>query len=82
LAGNNPGYSSVLASCPDALFNPRDPQLLATTMRHVLEDRTAYRALLSKQQNIIKNFDIDIVGNAILREYNQAIKSKEHYAQS
>ena len=69
LAGNNPGYSSVLGSLSESLFDARNSKILAEKIKLFLTNTKSRSALNRDQQKLVKNFDINVVGNAILKVY-------------
>lgn len=77
LGGDNPGYSGVLSETPEALFRPKDIDNFKATIHRALAEQNFYENLRRKQAKIIKGYDIQNVGSAILEEYNQAIKQRK-----
>lgn len=71
LAGNNPGYSSVMHTVPECLFDPNDTEALAKKIRELLKEKN-YRRIHELQQRLVKNFDINIVGEKLLEVYKSA----------
>lgn len=69
LAGNNPGYASVLAATPDCLFDPKDIQSLAALINTTLQDKKFRQENLKEQQSFIRDYDVNIVGESITRLY-------------
>ena len=76
LAGSNPGYCTVLGELPDVMFTSNDIDELANKMASLLSNEKALQQIKLKQQKIVKQYDIDIVGNAILKTYKQARELK------
>ncbi len=76
LAGNNPGYNTVLGALPEVLFTPQNIKELADSLFTMLNDQATLNMIHAAQQKILKRYDIDIVGNAILKIYKEAIASK------
>ncbi len=74
LAGNNPGYSSVLHSMPKTLFNPKNTTQFAELLQNML--LTDNRVLHAEQSELVKQFDIQSVGPEILSFYNEAIAER------
>ncbi|MEI7683055.1 MAG: glycosyltransferase family 4 protein [Candidatus Saccharibacteria bacterium] len=71
LGGNNPGYSSVLGSIPDCLFDPRESSKFANLLIDLYEDRKKRLDLHYNQQNLVKKFDVAVVGEKLLSYYQQ-----------
>lgn len=76
LAGNNPGYTTVLGSLPSSLFVPKDDEKLANNLQDMLAEARLLKKTYIAQQELVKQYDIEIVGNAILKIYKQVRKSK------
>jgi len=76
LAGNNPGYASVMQPYPDQLFDPRDTKALAELIAWQL-DHPAARARASElQQGYVRHFDINEVGSRLLAMYTRALQTR------
>jgi phosphatidylinositol alpha-mannosyltransferase len=76
LAGNNPGYSSVMAPYPDQLFDPHDEAALATKLAHYLADAQARQAATKAQRAYVLRFDVAEVGRQLLSVYAQALQKR------
>jgi hypothetical protein len=76
LAGNNPGYSSVMQPYPDQLFDPRDPQGFAEILAwHLLHP--AARARASEfQHEYVQHFDTNVVGARLITLYTHVLQSR------
>jgi phosphatidyl-myo-inositol alpha-mannosyltransferase len=73
LAGDNPGYHSVLADQPQLLFNPREPSELAAKLARLLSD-DAYRSKIRDwQDQEVQKYDIEVVGRQLAELYKRAI---------
>ena len=77
LAGNNPGYASVLADHRDMLFEPKDTAAFAKLLQRYLEDATARAAARAWQQSFVHQFDVPIVGEKILAVYQAVLTTKD-----
>lgn len=76
LAGDNPGYASVMQPYPDQLFDPRDVTGLAEKLAWYL-DHPAARARASElQQGYVKRFDIENVGAQLMAIYSEAVEAR------
>jgi phosphatidylinositol alpha-mannosyltransferase len=73
LAGNNPGYVSVMSEVPEALFDPRDPEALAAKIIDFFEDETGSESVHQDQARLVKKFDVNRVGPQIEALYTRAI---------
>lgn len=76
LAGNNPGYVSVMGSIEDALIEPDKITQTAHSMITLLNDKQLQDRIHEKQQRLVKRFDIDVVGPQILEHYRKAIEKR------
>lgn len=80
LGGDNPGYRSVLGAREELLVNPRDPQVFASRLGQLLEDKKLAHELHAWQQNQVLRYDICKVGPQILNLYGRAIAKRNKKA--
>ena len=73
IGGDNPGYRSVLYSCPETLFDPNKPQLLADKIQTFLNNDKVHKSTNAKQRKMVQFYDVNIVGYQILQLYKQAL---------
>ncbi|HSX34537.1 MAG TPA: glycosyltransferase family 4 protein [Candidatus Saccharimonadales bacterium] len=73
LAGDNPGYASVLAPKPELLFNPHDTKTFAKKLVHALNDKTARQQAHAWQQQYVRQYDVPVVGERTVAMYNRAL---------
>lgn len=73
LAGDNPGYATVMEPQPDLLFNPKDVQQLANKLKYYLTNDKQHEAMASWGTNYSKQFDIDVVGPQLVALYQQLL---------
>ncbi len=76
VGGNNPGYASVLAECPEALIDPADTAGFADKLRSLLADKALAAALHARQQKLLTQFDIETVGPRLEAIYRRAIANR------
>lgn len=76
IGGSNPGYSSVLADTPEALFDPMSPHDLATLLNRFMSDASLRTRLHSKQQKMIKQYDVANIGQKLLSCYQELVAKK------
>jgi phosphatidylinositol alpha-mannosyltransferase len=76
LAGNNPGYASVMGERPEALFDPTDEEQFARKLTRFLEDSVARRQSREWQQQFVRKFDIPNVTDEIAVVYDQALHKR------
>lgn len=74
LAGNNPGYSSVL-SRRQQLFDPNNTKTLAEIIKRYALDITARKQAIDWQNRHVQQYDIKNVGNEIELVYREALQS-------
>jgi len=76
LAGNNPGYASVMQTYPDQLFNPRDPKAFAEILAwHLIHPEARARAA-ELQHQYVRHFDVNEVGARLLAVYMHVLQSR------
>jgi len=78
LAGNNPGYASVLAAQPALLFDPLDTKELATKLQKLLEQNNTRTAYAVWGAAYTQNFDVSLVGTKLLELYKQALRMRRN----
>jgi phosphatidylinositol alpha-mannosyltransferase len=69
LGGNNPGYSSVLATVPEALFNPKNANEVAELIKSFANNASKRQDLYKRQQSLVKQYDVAVVGKKLLSYY-------------
>lgn len=74
LAGNNPGYNSVMSANSKTLFPAENYKQLASLISKALNDQKFYKHEFNMQQDIVKNFDVENVGSDIMRVYSSLVK--------
>lgn len=75
LAGNNPGYSSVVTR-PDLLFDPGDANELATKLTRLITDPETRLEAATWGKEHARQYDVDIVGRRIVSEYERLCEQK------
>ena len=73
LAGDNPGYRSVLAEKEILLVDPKKTQDFAQRLQLLLDDKNLRQRLNAWQAKEVKKYDVNKVGVIWLRAYRQAI---------
>ncbi len=76
LAGDNPGYRSVMESQPDLLFNPRDASVLADKLASYLTDKSQRHKMAEWGGEYVKDFDVAVVGQRLLSVYREALRKR------
>lgn len=77
LAGNNPGYASVLQHHPESLFDPHDTDKLAELLLAALTNETTRSQASQWQKTYAQDFTPDVVGKKILALYRDALRKKQ-----
>lgn len=78
LAGDNPGYRSVLHQKPELLFDPRNADLLSHKLSHYLKDSKQRQAVADWGEAYTKEFDLDVVGGQLLDIYDKALRKRQN----
>lgn len=76
LAGDNPGYRSVMHPKPELLFDPNNAGMLAQRIRELLADSKKRHGLARWGSTYTKDFDVHTVGAQLLDVYHQALHTK------
>ncbi len=76
LAGDNPGYSSVMAPRPDSLFDPKDIPVLAEKLVAALTNDKLRKEANAWQREYIQQFDVPTVGKKIVKFYQEALHKR------
>jgi len=76
LAGNNPGYASVMAPRPASLFDPRDVPAFSKKLVGVLRDKELRSVASTWQRRYIRQFDVPVVGKSIVSLYKDALHKR------
>ena len=77
LAGDNPGYRSVMAPQATLLFNPTDPAALAEKLAYYMADSTLRKPLQHWAADYTKQFDVNVVGHQLIEIYEQALRKRQ-----
>lgn len=77
LAGNNPGYSSVMEPKPELIFDTDNVQGLVNTVRRLLLNDSERANFAAWGAEYTKQYDVAVVGERIVAEYNQALRNKQ-----
>ncbi len=76
LAGDNPGYRSVMNLRPDLLFDPTDAKQLADKIAHYLADKTDADTMRKWGSAYAADFDVAVVGTKLLGIYEEALRKR------
>ena len=78
LAGDNPGYRSVLIDKPELLFNPRNADELASHLADYLQDKTLRNRTSVWGTGFTRAFDVGTVGAKLLGVYREALHKRRN----
>ncbi len=76
LAGNNPGYASVMAPQPGLLFDPHDVAGLSEYMALYLLDAKLRQKMADWGHSYSGKFDVEVVGPELVAIYNKALRKR------
>ncbi len=76
LAGDNPGYRSVMHSQQGLLFDPSDAEQLADKIAHYLTDKAEADAMRKWGSAYSADFDVAVVGTKLLGIYESALRKR------
>ena len=76
LGGDNVGYRSVLQPHAELLFPPKDITRFADKLAHYLRDKEARSEAAHWGKEYSKQFDVVVVGQELVRRYNEALRNK------
>lgn len=76
LAGDNPGYRSVMLPRPELLFSPRDSDLLAQLLSKYISSPRLRREAADWGEQYTKGFDVAVVGAELVKLYREALREQ------
>lgn len=76
LAGDNPGYASVMEGRPDTLFAPRDTVQLTDLLESLLTNEKRRQEIAKWGERYAKQFDIEVVGPRLVDTYHSLLEKK------
>ena len=76
LAGDNPGYRSVLSPRPELLFDPKDSKKLAACLAMYLKDTQRRDEARQWGKTYTRQFDEAVVGQQLLAIYETALHKR------
>jgi phosphatidylinositol alpha-mannosyltransferase len=76
LAGNNPGYSSVMSAMPDLLIDPANEISFANKLRELIESEPKRLSYAKWAKNYSEQYDVSVVGKKLLIIYDEALRKK------
>ncbi|HVX47930.1 MAG TPA: glycosyltransferase family 4 protein [Candidatus Saccharimonadales bacterium] len=75
LAGDNPGYASVMEPRPELLFSPRDSQALANLLEKYIREPGLRSQAATWGKQYTKDFDTAVVGKKLEQLYREALQN-------
>lgn len=76
IGGNNAGYSYALGHQKEALFNPTDYAETAEFLKSLMKSDVLRHKIKASQKQLVKDYDIKVIGPVIEDAYTQASDSK------
>ncbi len=74
LAGDNPGYRSVMEPLPELLFNPTDSQALANLLSNYLRSPKLRHLAAKWGEEYTRGFDTAVIGKQLEQLYYEALQ--------
>jgi phosphatidylinositol alpha-mannosyltransferase len=76
LAGNNPGYRTVMAGHGEQLVRPANTEAFAKVLKHFVIHAPARRKAKRWQQVRVQEYDVRVVGTKLLDIYTESLQKK------
>lgn len=76
LAGDNPGYATVMEPRPELLFNPKGTAELAALLTEYLNNVTKREHVAAWGKPYTKAFDVEVVGPQLVQYYENIIAKR------
>lgn len=76
LAGNNPGYASVMQPYPGQLFDPKNVEAFAELLAWYLIHPESRGRASELQHEYVQHFDVDVVGTRLVTIYTNALQRR------
>ncbi|HSX44685.1 MAG TPA: glycosyltransferase family 4 protein [Candidatus Saccharimonadales bacterium] len=76
IAGNNPGYHSILHDRPKQLVDPTNTLQFAKTLKQFLYTNSLRRQSEIWQANEVKRYDVAVVGGQLLKLYQELVAKR------
>ncbi|MDZ7744142.1 MAG: glycosyltransferase family 4 protein [Candidatus Saccharibacteria bacterium] len=77
IGGDNIGYRTVLDNRSDQLVNPNDTKTFARKLRRFIRNPRARKAVDAWQQDWVQQFDVRVVGQQLIDEYEDVIAKRK-----
>jgi len=79
IAGNNPGYSSVMEGNGSVLFQPQDTTEFANVITRLLQHADERKKLHEWQTTLVTHYDVHAVGAELVGIYKEVIANKAQF---
>ena len=79
IAGNNPGYRSILGARPKQLIDQLDTKQFDKTLQYFLFTVSARKQAQKWQDAEVKYYDISVVGSKIVHLYQSMVAKRQRY---
>lgn len=76
LAGDNPGYSSVMAPQPGLLFDATSVDALADKLAYYIHHKSQRQHMRNWGVSYAREFDVNVIGAELLDIYHQALRKR------
>jgi phosphatidylinositol alpha-mannosyltransferase len=76
LAGNNPGYTTVLGNKPELLIDPKNTEAFTGRLVELMTNKTQAAKLHSWLREEVRKYDIEKIGRQTEALYNRSIAKK------
>ncbi|HSW85790.1 MAG TPA: glycosyltransferase family 4 protein [Candidatus Saccharimonadales bacterium] len=76
LAGDNPGYRSVMQEQPNLLFNAKDSTELANKLEYFMTHDQESKAMKKWAAAHAKIYDVNTVGHQLIKIYSRALRNR------
>lgn len=76
LAGDNPGYATVMEPRPELLFEPKDTAQLAVRITELLTNKEKRQEIAAWGREYTKKFDVETVGPQLVAIYEEVIAKR------
>lgn len=76
LAGDNPGYACVIGSKSPELFATSNSNELCSLLADTMSSTSLRQKVATKQSDLVKSYDIEVVGQDIEAVYTKALHSR------
>lgn len=76
LAGDNPGYACVMGPSSPDLFTTSNSNELCNLLANAMSSETLRQKIVARQSDLVKAYDIEVVGQQIEAVYTKALHSR------